>query len=231
MRLVAYVIGGWFLVSLLGSSMFAYGSLGAASLLGPVVVLGAVVWLVHGYRSGARTAVASDARSARLAVLESRLASLEEALPADPLDNEQVVAAWNLHDDGANAPLAATYADVRAQLASAQQDALVARSTGDAAAFARAERAADEVGEYVRAFRLLATEAPELLDRAIAAHADAQRAVDRRRADTEDATDLEVLVEADAKLQRAREALARGHERPLDALVLASAARKLVDAN
>ena len=229
MRLAVYVVAGWFLVSVLSSSLFAAGELGMAGLVAPAIVLGAIVWLVRGYRSTPTAGRLRDGFTGRLVALEGELDALEGALPADPLENEQIVAAWDLHDEHENATLSQTYDAVREQLASARRYAYAARMSGESEALSRGENAAEEVREYVRAFGVLAAEAPELLDRAIAAHADAQRAIEERRSDAEDATALELLVAADAKLTQARAALARGAERPLDALVLAAAAHRLAD--
>jgi hypothetical protein len=77
---------------------------------------------------------------------------------------------------------------------------------------------------------VLADEGPELVERAIKEHADAERAVEEaRHSAAVDARTTEALILADAKLQGARAALVKGDERPLDALRLAGEARRLAE--
>ena len=82
--------------------------------------------------------------------------------------------------------------------------------------------------DYVGAVRLLADEAPSLVDRAIEEHAKAEEALEEARARAiVESRSLDALELADAKLRGAREALEKGAERPLDALRLATEARRL----
>jgi hypothetical protein len=133
-----------------------------------------------------------------------RIARLEAAFPEDPLNSSEIVNAWgaHVHDAEALERLRASYERTRRRLLA-----------GDA----------EYAEEYLRSVRLLASEAPELVDRAVEEHGRAARAVE---AALDDAA-TETLLAADARLQGARDALRRDEERPLEALRLASEAEQL----
>ncbi|HKF13793.1 MAG TPA: hypothetical protein VKB13_01025 [Gaiellaceae bacterium] len=224
-RLFGYIVAGWFLIWTLSTSLVLAG--GAGPVVAPLVAVGVIALLVHTYRRGGRAGRFDEVER----LLDARLTEFERALPADPLENAQLVAAWTLHGDDrdTNSQLAETYREMREKVAAARSELELLRSTGTAADYARLQRDVAEIHEYLRAISVLSTEAPELLDRALAAHADALRAVDAKRETTEDATALELLEHADATLKGARAALVRGDERPLDALLLTMEARRLAD--
>jgi hypothetical protein len=242
MRLVGYIVAGWFLLAM---SQFVIWALPAA-LGGPVWLLlagGGVYWLVRRYRAGNEAeSIGSEAAAAVRgldASVEDRLTRLRGELPPDPLASEDIVDAWSLHaDDGAAVSrLYETYAEMRQRLlsASARLEELRARRKRpnvDIAALIDQYRNLDAdveaLRDYVGAVRLLADEAPSLVDRAIEEHAKAEEALEEARARAiVESRSLDALELADAKLRGAREALEKGAERPLDALRLATEARRL----
>jgi chromosome segregation ATPase len=244
MRLFGYIVTGWFLLAM--SQMLIWAL--PAPIGGPLWLLlaaGGGYWLVRSYRSGKEVeAIGSEAAAAVRGLdisVEDRLTRLEHELPPDPLASEEIVDAWALHaDDGAAVNrLYDTYAEMRQRLlsATAQLDELRARRKRpnvDIALLIDQYRDLDAdveaLRDYVGAVRLLADEAPTLIDRAIQEHAKAEEALGEARAKAiVQSRSLDALELADAKLRGAREALHKGAERPLDALRLAAEARRLAD--
>lgn len=242
MRLFGYIVAGWFLLWM--SSMVIWALPGP--LGGPVWLLlagGGIYWLFRSYRSGKEVeAIGTEAVAAVRgldASVEERLARLEAELPPDPLSSEGVVNAWGLHAEDGDAvdKLYETYADMRERLlrATAQLDRLRAKRTKPAVDIAALideyrdlDAEVEALRDYVGALRLLADEAPRLVERAIEEHAKAEEALEVARAKASvESRSVEALELADAKLRGAREALERGAERPLEALKLAAEARRL----
>jgi len=243
MRLFGYVVAGWFLLAM---SQFVIWSL-PAGLGGPLWLLiagGGIYWLVRHYRAGKEVeSIGSEAAAAVRGLdtsVEDRLTRLRYELPPDPLASEQIVDAWTLHaEDGAAVnKLYDTYAEMRQRLlsATAQLEELRARRKRpnvDIAVLIDQYRDLDAdveaLRDYVGAVRLLADEAPSLVDRAIQEHAKAEEALEEARAKAiVESRSLDALELADAKLRGARDALQQGTERPLEALRLAAEARRLV---
>ena len=242
MRLFGYIVAGWFLLAM---SQFVIWSL-PAGLGGPLWLLiagGGVYYLVRHYRAGKEVeSIGSEAAAAVRGLdssVEDRLTRLKYELPPDPLASEEIVGAWSLHgeDGAAMNKLYDTYAEMRQRLltATAQLEELRARRKRpnvDIALLIDQYRELDEdvesLRDYVGAVRLLADEAPSLIDRAIEEHAKAEEALEEARARAiVESRSLDALELADAKLRGAREALEKGAERPLDALRLATEARRL----
>jgi hypothetical protein len=236
-RIAAYLIAAWLLISIVGSMVLGAGATGG---LFPLLVVGIVVWLVRSYRRG--PAARSDGAAASVAALdesiEHRLDALARELPPDPLESDEVVNAWALHgrDGAALERLRLSYSDIRRRYVAACDDLASLRthtSIEDAVlltAYEQLDAEVEQIRDYVGAVRVLADEGPELVERAIKEHADAERAVEEaRHSAAVDARTTEALILADAKLQGARAALVKGDERPLDALRLAGEARRLAE--
>jgi chromosome segregation ATPase len=242
MRLFGYIVAGWFLLAM---SQFVIWAL-PGGLGGPLWLLlagGGIYWLVRHYRAGREiesigTEAAAAVRGLDTSV-EDRLTRLKHELPPDPLASGEIVDAWALHaqDGPAVNRLYETYADMRQRLltATAQLEDLRARRKRpnvDIALLIDQYRELDAdvetLRDYVGAVRLLADEAPTLVDRAIEEHAKAEEALEAARAQAVvESRSLDALELADAKLRGAREALQKGAERPLEALRLAAEARRL----
>jgi hypothetical protein len=242
MRLFGYIVAGWFLLAM---SQFLIWSL-PAGLGGPLWLLiagGGGYYLVRHYRAGKEVeSIGSEAAAAVRGLdtsVEDRLTRLSYDLPPDPLASEEIVDAWSLHSEDGTAmnKLYETYAEIRQRLltATAQLEDLRARRKRpnvDIAVLIDQYRELDAdveaLRDYVGAVRLLADEAPSLVDRAIEEHAKAEEALEEARARAiVESRSLDALELADAKLRGAREALEKGAERPLDALRLATEARRL----
>lgn len=242
MRLFGYIVAGWFLLAM---SQFVIWSL-PAGLGGPLWLLiagGGGYYLVRHYRAGKEVeSIGSEAAAAVRGLdtsVEDRLTRLSYDLPPDPLASEEIVDAWSLHSEDGTAmnKLYETYAEIRQRLltATAQLEDLRARRKRpnvDIAVLIDQYRELDAdveaLRDYVGAVRLLADEAPSLVDRAIEEHAKAEEALEEARARAiVESRSLDALELADAKLRGAREALEKGAERPLDALRLATEARRL----
>jgi hypothetical protein len=244
MRLIGHIAAGWFLLVM---SQFVIWAMPAA-LGGPVWLLlagGGIYWLVRHYRAGNEAeSIGSEAAAAVRgldASVDDRLTRLKHELPPDPLSSGQIVDAWSLHAEDATAvtKLYDTYAEMRQRLvtATAQLEDLRARRKRpnvDIASLIDQYRELDTdveaLRDYVGAVRLLADEAPSLVERAIEEHAKAEEALEEARARAiVESRSLDALELADAKLRGAREALQKGAERPLEALRLAAEARRLAD--
>ena len=234
MRVLGYIVAAWLLISILGSMAFGAGATGG---IFPLVVVGVIVWMVRSYRRGApaggyaSTSIGELDRS-----VEQRLARLADELPPDPLDSDEVVNAWALHgrDGAALERLRLTYSEIRQRYVGAREELADLRGRTDVedvvllAAYQRLDAEVEQIRDYVGAVRVLADEGPELVERAIKEHADAERALEEARHSVAvNASTTEALVLADAKLPGARDALAEGDERPLAALRLAGEARRL----
>jgi hypothetical protein len=242
MRLFGYIVAGWFLLAISQFVIWAVpGGLG-----GPLWLLlagGGIYWLVRHYRAGSEIeSIGSEAAAAVRGLdtsVEDRLTRLKHELPPDPLASGEIVDAWALHaqDGAAVNKLYETYADMRQRLltATAQLEDLRARRKRpnvDIALLIDQYRELDAdvetLRDYVGAVRLLADEAPTLVDRAIEEHAKAEAALEAARAQAlVEPRSLDALELADAKLRGAREALQNGAERPLEALRLAAEVRRL----
>jgi hypothetical protein len=177
---------------LLGFALNGAYAVSGAGVFVAVLGVAGIAWLIRSYRQGPRPEP-SDPRLARLAA----------AFPHDPLQNDEIVDAWgaHVHDADALARLRASYERTRRGLTAGN---------------------VDEAEDYLRSVRLLAGEAPELVDRALEEHGRAQRALE-----TGDEAPTAALLAADARLQGARDALRKDEERPLDALRLATEAERL----
>ncbi len=238
MRLVGYIVAAWFLISILGSVLMGAGAAGG---LFPLVLIVVVAWMVRSYRGGAgeRPGGYASASVAQLdRSVEQRLARLADELPPDPLDSDEVVDAWALHgrDGAALERLRLTYGEVRQRYVAVHEELAALRGRTDTEdvvlveAYRQLDAEVERIRDYVGAVRLLADEGPELVERALKEHADAERALEEARHSVAvNPRTNEALVLADAKLQGARDALAKGDERPLDALRLASEARRLTE--
>jgi hypothetical protein len=238
MRLVGYIVAAWFLISILGSVLMGAGAAGG---LFPLVLIGVLAWMVHSYRrgTGERAGASASASVAQLdRSVEQRLARLTDELPPDPLDSDDVVNAWALHgrDGAALERRRLTYGEVRQRYVAVREELAALRDRTDTEdvvlveAYRQLDAEVERIRDYVGAVRLLADEGPDLVERAIKEHADAERAHEEARLSVAvNARTNEALVLADAKLQGARDALAKGDERPLDALRLASEARRLAE--
>jgi hypothetical protein len=244
MRLVGYIVAGWFLLAM--SQMIIWsvpGGLGVPLWL--LVAGGGCYWLYRSYQRGKEVEqIGSEAAAAVRGLdtsVEERLLRLRDELPPDPLASEGIVTAWSVHaEDGeAVAKLYETYGEMRERLlaANARFDELRARRlrpnvdiAGLIDAYRDLDADVEALRDYVGAVRLLADEAPTLVERAIEEHAKAEEALEIARAKASvESRSVEALELADAKLRGARQALEKGGERPLEALRLASQARKLAD--
>jgi hypothetical protein len=91
-RIAAYLIAAWFLISIVGSMVLGAGATGG---LFPLLVVGIVVWLVRSYRRGPAARI--DGAAASVAALdesiEHRLDALARELPPDPPDLQRHPAA------------------------------------------------------------------------------------------------------------------------------------------
>lgn len=240
MRLFGYIVAGWLAISFFSSAIFMVGGgIGDANLLFPVLVIAVVFWLRRHYRKGDYRGDEAPTAIRRLdAAVERRLAQLAEDLPPDPLQSDEVVNAWALHgrDGAALERLRTTYEEIRDRHVEARYELSRLRSVTDGQSwtstvdgYQRLDAEVEHLRDYVGAVRLLADEAPELVDRAIAEHARAEQAVRNARHTVIDPRSADALELADEKLQGARAALAKGAERPLDALRLATEARRLAE--
>jgi hypothetical protein len=237
MRVLGYIVAAWFLISILGSMAMEAGAAGG---LFPLVAIVVIVWMVRSYRRepGAAAGYASASVGPLDHSVEQRLARLADELPPDPLDSDEVVNAWALHarDEAALERLRLTYSEIRQRYVCALQELAALRGRTETedvvllAAYQRLDAEVEQIRDYVGAVRVLADEGPELVERAIKEHADAERALEEARHSVAvNARTNEALVLADEKLQGARDALAKGDERPLDALRLAGEARRLAE--
>ena len=225
MRKVGYFFVGWILFGFAMSGLFALAAGEGSGLIFGAAAAAGLVWLVRSYRSGGGEASGWPPLAA---YVFDELRRLEERLPADPLESRTVVGAWSihLHDPEATERLRSTYAAMRGAVADARAGLEAAGPGGAEERARRLEARLGEVQDYVRALDLVAQHEPELVQTAIAEHAQAQSAVERAR---ELHVPVDELLAADAKLQGARTALRRAEERPLDALRLAEEAEQLAD--
>jgi hypothetical protein len=223
-RTLGYLVVGWIVFGLSMNGLVMLSSGDVSGLFIAAVAIAALVWLIRSYRRGSdRTGVLPSAFGS----LADQFAQLDERLPADPLENRAIVTAWSLHvhDPDASGELQSQYESVRRILADARADLEAAPDSATDERRRRLEEKLAEVQDYLQAVDTLAEHEPELVEAAIAEHADASAAVERAR---EEGVPVERLVAADAKLRGAREALRKAEERPLDALRLADEAERLV---
>ena len=223
MRLLGYLFAGWLLVGLFTNAVIV-GILSPEGLAMSVGAAIGLVWLRRSYKAGSERRRLESEAGAETRILERRIRRLEDALPAEPLDSDAIVNAWELqaHEPGATERLRSTYSDVRRRLETVREE--LATPVGRVRSL---EAEVDELEDYVRSIDALAERAPDLVDEALAEHADAASAVARARRDGADARELE---RASAKLEAAREALRKDDERPLDALRLATEAEAIARA-
>ena len=207
MRIVGYLIGGWLLFGIASTALAGLATGDPSGLVFGIVAAAGLVWLVRSYRKGGP--------------LERRLRELQARLPADPLESDAIVNAWSVHsgDPAADARLRETYDAVRGSAAEVQR---ALEAGGNTARAERLQTKLDDVEGYLRAVDLLAEHEPELLGQALSEHAEARSAVDGA------GLPVDRLLDADAKLQGAREALRRHDERPVDAIRLANEAEQIV---
>jgi hypothetical protein len=116
------------------------------------------------------------------------------------------------------------YHAARRKVDEVQRELDAVRESGVIRRRERLEAKLAQVHDYVRSIDLLAAAEPELVDQAIAEHAEAAASIDAAR---KSGADVEQLVAADVRLQGAREALRRNEERPLDAIRLAEEAERI----
>jgi hypothetical protein len=217
---LGYVFVGWILLGFATTGLFSLGAGGLAGPLTGVVAAAGLVWLVRSYRRGPGAALASG--------LQEEVDRLVGRLPADPLSSAAIVGAWGVHvgDHEASARLEDEYRAVRGTVDEVRRELARARETGVIHRREVLEAKLAQVHDYVRSIDLLAAAEPDLVDQAIAEHADAAATVDAAR---RTGADVAQLVAADARLQGAREALRRDEERPLDAIRLAEEAERIAE--
>jgi hypothetical protein len=226
MRKLGYLFVGWIVLGFSMNGLVMLSSGDVSGLVMAAVAGAGLVWLVRSYRRG------SDGMGLlppAVRSLADQFARLDERLPADPLDNGAIVTAWSLHlhDPAASEELHAQYDAVRRTLSEARAELDAAPEAATDARRRRLEAKLAEVRDYLRAVDTLAEHEPELVEAAIAEHAQASAAVEQARGN---GVPVEQLVAADAKLRGARDALRKAEERPLDALRLADEAERLVGA-
>jgi len=207
MRIVGYLFAGWLLFGIATTGLTGLLTGDPSSFVFGVAAVAGLVWLVRSYRKGGP--------------LERRVRALQARLPLDPLESDEIVNAWSIHggDPAADARLRETYDGVRG---SVEEVHAALEIGGDAARKERLQTKLDHVEDYLRAVDLLAAHEPDLVGQAISEHAEARSLVDRA------GLPVDRLLDADAKLQGARVALRREHERPVEAIRLASEAEQIV---
>ena len=224
MRTLGYLFVGWIVFGLTMNGLIMLSSGDVSGLVIAAVAGGALVWLIRSYRRG-RDGMGLLPPAVRS--LAAQFASLDQRLPADPLEDRAIVTAWSvhLHDPDASDELRAQYDAVRRTLSDARAELEAAPEAATDERRRRLDAKLAEVKDYLRAVDTLAEHEPKLVEAAIAEHAQASAAVARAR---NEGFPVEQLVAADAKLRGAREALRKADERPLDALRLADEAERLV---
>ena len=219
-RTLGYLLAGWILFGFATNGLISLqGGSPAGALVGALAAAG-LVWLVRSYRRGPGGPLVDE--------LEDRLDRLADQLPPDPLSSAAVVQAWSLHtaDREASERLRRQYESVRRTVEEVQGELDVARATGVLRRRDRLDAKLAQVQDYVGSLDLLAAHEPELVDQAIAEHAEAAESIDLARHSD---ADVDALLAADAKLQGARDALRRSDERPLDAIRLAEEAEQIAE--
>ena len=207
MRIVGYLFAGWLLFGIATTGLAGLLTGDPSSFVFGATAVAGLVWLVRSYRKGGP--------------LERRVRALQARLPLDPLQSDAIVNAWSIHggDPVADARLRETYDGVRVSVDEVQA---ALETGGDAARKERLQAKLDHVEDYLRAVDLLAAHEPELVGQAISEHAEARSLVDRA------GLPVDRLLDADARLQGAREALRRDDERPVEAIRLANEAEQIV---
>lgn len=228
MRKVGYFFVGWLLFGFAMNGLVLLSTGEPAGLVFGVIAVAGFVWLVRSYRTGGSGRGGPFAGTVTLRFQE-RLQRLDERLPEDPLDSSAIVSAWSLHlhDPEATDRLQATYKAMRDVVSEARVELETGREEPSDSAAERCRRLETklaDVQDYLRAVDLIAEREPELVETAIAEHAQAAEVLDLARRSGA-ATDE--LVAADARLQGARVALRQSQERPLDALRLAEEAERI----
>jgi hypothetical protein len=221
MRKVGYLFAGWILLGFGMTGLVALMTGESSGALIGALAAGGFVWLARSYRKGPGASLVHE--------LQEQLDRLAERLPADPLSSVAIVSAWGLHTKDAEAGdrLRREYESTRSTVEEMQRELDVVRQSGAARRHERLEAKLARVQDYVRSIDVLAAHEPELVEQAIAEHAEAAESIDLAR---RTGADVEELIAADAKLQGAREALRRDEERPLDAIRLAEQAEQLAAA-
>jgi hypothetical protein len=222
-RNVGYLFAGWILFGFAMSGLVSLSSGEPSGLIPGAMAAGGFVWLVRSYRRGGGTA---GRPVSFFHELRTQLDRLGERLPEDPLESAAIVNAWSVHvgDPEASERLRRTYETVRRTFGDVQVELADTSATGAEERHRRLAAKLAHVEDYVRSVDLLAAHEPELLEDAIAEHAEAAESIDLAR---RTGADVEALIAADAKLQGARAALRRNEERPLDAIRLAEEAERI----
>ena len=218
MRTLGYVFAGWILLGFVTSGLFALGAGAPGGGLAGLVAAVALVWLVRSYRRGPGAGLARE--------LQQEVDRLAARLPADPLSSADVVNAWSLHvrDPAATARLHEEYSSARGAVAEVQRELDDVRASGVLRRRERLEAKLAQVRDYVHSLEVVAAAEPELIDQAVAEHADAAAAIDAARLTD---ADVDRIVAADDRLQGVRRALRPRKERPLEAIRLAQEAEGL----
>ncbi len=218
MRTLGYFFVGWILLGFATTGLFSLGAGGLAGPLTGVLAAAGLVWLVRSYRRGPGATLVRG--------LQEDVDRLAGRLPADPLSSAAIVGAWGVHigDHEASARLEHEYHAARRTVDEVQRELDEVRETGAIRRREVLEAKLAQVHDYVRSIDLLAAAEPDLVDQAIAEHADAAATIDAAR---RTGADVAQLVAADARLQGAREALRRDAERPIDAIRLAEEAERI----
>jgi hypothetical protein len=218
---LGYFFVGWILLGFATTGLFSLGAGGLAGPLTGVLAALGIVWLVRSYRRGPGATLARG--------LQDEVDRLAGRLPADPLSSAAIVGAWGVHigDHEAGGRLADEYHAARRTVDEVQRELDHARQAGVVRRREVLEAKLAQVHDYVRSIDLLAAAEPDLVDQAIAEHADAAATIDAAR---RTGADVAQLVAADARLQGAREALRRDEERPIDAIRLAEEAERIAGA-
>lgn len=220
-RTVGYLLVGWILFGFATSGLFAFGAGEPGGGLAGLVAAAALVWLIRSYRRGPGEGLVRE--------LQEEADRLAARLPAEPLSSAAVVNAWSVHtgDAEATARLQEEYASARRAVGHVQRELQDVRASGVLRRRELLEAKLAQVRDYVHSLDVVARAEPELVDHAIAEHAEAAAAIDAARLT---GADLEQLVAADDRLQGVRASLRRNEERPLDAIRLAREAERLADA-
>jgi hypothetical protein len=222
-RNIGYFFSGWILFGVAMNGLVTLSSGQPSGLLVGGLAAAGFVWLVRSYRRGGG---ATALRVSLVHDLQQQLDRLDERLPQDPLESDAIVNAWSVHlgDPEASERLRRTYETVRRTFGDVQVELADAPATGAAERHRRLAAKLAQVEDYVRSVDLLAAHEPELLEQAIAEHAEAAESIDLAR---RTGADVEELIAADAKLQGARAALRPNEERPLDAIRFAEEAEQI----
>jgi hypothetical protein len=217
-RTFGYMLAAWVLFGIAMNGIVSLLAGGPMGTLSGVVAVAAIVWLVRSYRQGPGSSLVRE--------LQRRLDALSARLPADPLASASVVNAWSVHlgDPEANERLRREYEAARGTVDEVQRELDHVRETGAVRRRELLEAKLGEVREYIRSIDVLAAREPELVDQAIAEHAEAAESIDQARMTR---ADVRALLAADEKLQGARDALRRDAERPLDAIRYAEEAEQI----